>query len=578
VIKARVVRRDSSGPSGPRDHLDYIQRDGVEKDGSPGRLYSATGGDVRASLVTEVASERHQFRFIVSPEDGHELDLNVFTRDLMAQVERDTGRRLVWGAVNHHDTDNPHVHIVVRGVDAAGAEVRIERAYIAERMRWQAQHLVTRELGHRTGLDVARQRAREVGQERFTTLDRRLAHLMSPDGFIDVRRLALTTDRASRATLIARLGTLTHLGVAVKAAAASWQLLDGWEKALRALGERADIIKRLHAALGGPRAPGQLSVHDGLSSDGPVEGIVRRKGLHDELKGDLYAVVETQRGRAHYVRLDPATAESVREGQLVRVENARRHWAKPMDRAIEAVARQAGGTYDPRVHRAQLAARKVSIGGRQLEPEAVIEANLRRLERLERHRLVAHRPDGTWAVPANLVELLAERERAQPRFRTTVTVLSDRPLDEIRQLRPTWIDDQAVSDPTRAPFGFGAEVSAAARERVAFLRERGIAGSPDERRRELARQVRESLGADLAAALGGTYVVDPAQGFRGRVLPCECPPGSPRLLQVLDEPGRRLMVVAAADLPAGLEGQVIELNRDQNGRLVARRPGISRGD
>jgi type IV secretory pathway VirD2 relaxase len=49
----------------------------------------------------------------LSPEDGERLDLTDFTRRFMKQVERDTGRPLVWAAVNHHNTDNPHVHIVV---------------------------------------------------------------------------------------------------------------------------------------------------------------------------------------------------------------------------------------------------------------------------------------------------------------------------------------------------------------------------------------------------------------------------------------------------------------------------------
>ena len=44
----------------------------------------------------------------------------------MRQVEKDTGRSLMWTAVNHYNTDNPHVHIVVRGVDAKGHDVRID--------------------------------------------------------------------------------------------------------------------------------------------------------------------------------------------------------------------------------------------------------------------------------------------------------------------------------------------------------------------------------------------------------------------------------------------------------------------
>jgi type IV secretory pathway VirD2 relaxase len=93
----------------------------------------------------------------------------------MAAVEHDLSVRLQWGAVNHHDTDNPHAHVVVRGVDMAGRQVRIDRAYISNWMRWQAQHILTADLGPRLAFDVERQLDREVGQERLTSLDHRLA-------------------------------------------------------------------------------------------------------------------------------------------------------------------------------------------------------------------------------------------------------------------------------------------------------------------------------------------------------------------------------------------------------------------
>ena len=94
--------------------------------GSPRRLYGAddtfSADDFRAALP----EEKRQFRFIVSPEDGGRLDLTEFARQLMAQVEKDTGRRLVWAAVNHHNTDGPHVHLVIRGVDRDGHDLRID--------------------------------------------------------------------------------------------------------------------------------------------------------------------------------------------------------------------------------------------------------------------------------------------------------------------------------------------------------------------------------------------------------------------------------------------------------------------
>lgn len=42
------------------------------------------------------------------------------TRDLVRQMEADLGTRLDWAAVSHWNTDNPHVHLIVRGVDQAG--------------------------------------------------------------------------------------------------------------------------------------------------------------------------------------------------------------------------------------------------------------------------------------------------------------------------------------------------------------------------------------------------------------------------------------------------------------------------
>ena len=76
----------------------------------------------------------------------------------MARVEKDLGQRLEWAAVNHHDTDHPHAHIVVRGVDARGREVRFDREYISNGLRWRAQELATQELGPRTELEVRRAR------------------------------------------------------------------------------------------------------------------------------------------------------------------------------------------------------------------------------------------------------------------------------------------------------------------------------------------------------------------------------------------------------------------------------------
>ena len=72
-------------------HLRYLERDGVTRDGEKGRAYSHLENEADGRAFIERSREdRHQFRFIVAPEDAAELDdLRGFTRDLMRQMEKD---------------------------------------------------------------------------------------------------------------------------------------------------------------------------------------------------------------------------------------------------------------------------------------------------------------------------------------------------------------------------------------------------------------------------------------------------------------------------------------------------------
>ena len=123
TVKARVVKlRGSKDMSAAAAHLRYVQRDGVTREGEPGRLYSTFSDDADGKAFLERGEgDRHQFRFIVSPEDGAALEnLRGFTRDLMAKMEEDLRTTLDWVAVDHFDTGHPHTHVLVRGVTEDG--------------------------------------------------------------------------------------------------------------------------------------------------------------------------------------------------------------------------------------------------------------------------------------------------------------------------------------------------------------------------------------------------------------------------------------------------------------------------
>jgi type IV secretory pathway VirD2 relaxase len=324
VVKARFVKMTKYGAKAAVLHLRYIERDGVERDGGKGVLYGPEGPARAEAFEEPRPGEKHQFRLIISPEDAAELDLTDYVRRYMAQVEQDVGRRLEWAAVNHYNTEHPHVHVIIRGVDRDGREVRFEREYISNGMRHRAQELATLELGPRTELEMRRARRREIDQERYTSLDRELER-RTQDGIVRVRSEPAARARGGvdDATLIARVQHLEDYGLAERVSPDTWRLADGWAARLRELGTRGDIIKQMHQALRGDPtryqvvAPGQAIEPSLTEPAGTLYGRIAGKGLSDELAGKYYAVIETPSGAGYHVPLDARAAEALRPGDLV---------------------------------------------------------------------------------------------------------------------------------------------------------------------------------------------------------------------------------------------------------------------
>ena len=149
MVKVHIARAAKSGAGVYRAHLSYIQRDGVDRNGDGGKLYDRESDELSAKKFLERSeNDRHQFRLIVSPEDGVALgDLKPAIRELMTRIEKDTGRRLDWVAVDHHNTGHPHTHIVIRGRDARMKDVVIAKDYLMNGIREAAEDIVTGRLG-----------------------------------------------------------------------------------------------------------------------------------------------------------------------------------------------------------------------------------------------------------------------------------------------------------------------------------------------------------------------------------------------------------------------------------------------
>lgn len=311
VIKARVVKH------GPRvapltPHLRYLRREGVTQDGEKAKLLGPDQDEVDPkAFVERCADDRHHFRFIVSPDDAVEMqDLKRFTRDLMMQAEHDLGTKLDWAAVDHWNTEHPHVHVIVRGKAQDGEDLVIARDYIREGMRGRAQELVTRELGIRNDVEIRRAVERQVDADRWTQLDRQIQRDAGEHGIIDMRPVPDRRPDTFEVLKVGRLRRLEGLGLARQIEPGRWALEEHAEATLRQMGQRNDIIKRIHRGLAehGVERPQASWVLASEETDHPVIGRLVGRGLDDELNGTAFAVVDGIDGRTHHVHLSSLEA------------------------------------------------------------------------------------------------------------------------------------------------------------------------------------------------------------------------------------------------------------------------------
>lgn len=470
VVKTRLVRLGGQGAVAARAHLRYVQRDGVSCDGERGALYSAELDSADGKTFLERgADDRHQFRFIVSAEDGAEYDdLRPLVRRFMARMEDDLGTKLDWVAADHRDTAHPHTHIIVRGKDQRGENLVIAPSYIQRGMRERLAELLTLDLGPRTELDVQRALRRDVSAERFTGLDRGLLR------DADEERIVSSSRRhpLEQALRSGRLKKLEALGLAEPRVAGRWRLAEGLEERLRRLGERGDIVRTMQRELSARRIERGVAelVPDAAALAGPLVGRVAGRGLSDEMRDRQYLLVDGLDGRVHYLDLGRGdTVEPLPDGGVVRVVPVVPE-ARAADRVVADVAAAHGGLYS--VERHLLYDASASIG--------FAEAHVRRLEAIRRGTGgVERREDGTWTIADDHLARAEAYEARLARERPVrVELLSPLPVERLVGADgATWLDRELLSaapEPVRDA-GFGREVRGALALRRQWLIDQELA-------------------------------------------------------------------------------------------------------
>ena len=302
-------------------HGRYLAREGAQQKGAKGLGFDAGRDDInlpQTAKTWQQAGDLLMFRIIVSPENGAEIDLREHARSLMAQMECDLGTRLEWAAIDHHNTDNPHVHILLRGRDETGQPLRIDADYIKSGIRERSAEIASRELGLRNERDILDARGQAVERVQFTEIDRALLRRSNDSGLVAFqgKQPRGAVQRTRRTQDIARLSFLERIGLAFKVDSISWQLSPNFERALREQQLATDIIKsraRHSDQILDRRAPIRLTtIEPGQQITGRVVGT----GLENEGTDRRYILVEGDDGQLHYIRQTAAMIRARGEDRL----------------------------------------------------------------------------------------------------------------------------------------------------------------------------------------------------------------------------------------------------------------------
>jgi|GEM_PF-1394453 len=324
VIKSRIVKSKPWQNLEQKiltvnEHIKYLVRNEVGIDGNKAKFFDGENEDVDGKkFANDIAKDRHHFRFIVSPEDGLEVDLKTHARNLVKQMEQDLGVKLTWVGVVHKNTDNPHIHLVIKGTEPNGKDLIIKPDYISHGMRFRSSDLLTRELGPRSELSIIKAKERALLQNRAIAIDYKIVQLageydgkFTPFIFRDLNQIK---------TASLRIKHLQSIGLITQPT--NWpknfykvdlQLIEK----LKELETHHDIYKKM--------ARSDVKEVRQYIPEQSMIGRIVSKGLQDELSATYYGVLDGVDGNKWYVDLSKyRNVEELKVGQIIILESKNR--------------------------------------------------------------------------------------------------------------------------------------------------------------------------------------------------------------------------------------------------------------
>ena len=228
----------------------------------------------------------------------------------------DLGVQLKWVGVVHQKTDNPHVHLVIKGTEPNGKDLIIKPDYISHGMRFRSADLLTRELGPRSELSILKAKQKALLQNRALAIDYKIAQLakehdgkFTPFIFRDLDQIKAAQVRIKH---LQSLGLVTQ---PTKWPKNFYQIDFSLIEKLKDLEAHHDLYKKIS----------RFGIKEEVRKHLPERSMVGKivsKGLQDELNATYYVILDGADGNKWYVDLSKyQNVEELKEGQIIILES-----------------------------------------------------------------------------------------------------------------------------------------------------------------------------------------------------------------------------------------------------------------
>ena len=440
IVKARYVKNNGTGfKEKIRAHLEYISRSNSGMDGEKPELFSKDDIPiVTKDIVKKLEESPYNFRFIISPEDGAMIDMKLFTKDLVRTIEKDLQTKLEWVASCHYDTNEPHVHIVINGMDGSGKKLLLSRDYISRGIRNRASEIINKKIGLRNLEEIAHSLKLDAYKNKKCELDTIIKN-NTIDGVIDLSKIN-NNDYSEdlKDVIYERLAHLQRSSLAVYVSENKWRIKDDYIHDLHQINRTRSIIEKLSSYSGIEKAHCEVISAKKLSEESIVGHVVSR-GVIDEIDDAEYIVIKTSQQKQIYVELERYSEKSrVNIGDFVRVDTTKPFdGPKNSDRSINEIAHANGGIYKAAVHEEYARTHKKLPPG--VSAQEFAQVHLKRLEAVAKMGLVRKLDDKIFSIPPDFLERIAAYAQAslkKYKLHIKVTRVSEMTLtNQIKGLR-----------------------------------------------------------------------------------------------------------------------------------------------